>query len=164
MTQPRRAWMALATAYFALSGAIALLLTIGQAWGALSAGLAGCALFVGDAFLRLPVSADSLGCTQHLDLGSIVLGAVASVVLLATLAWLVGRRGTALTRLAPLGAVVAVLVGLLPAATVLWFVEFYRGSLGPVEIGVGLVPLAWSVSSALIVLAVWRAQQQRAPV
>ena len=162
MTKPRRAWVALATAYFALAGLLALVMTLAQAWGVLSAGLAGCALFVGDTFLRFPVPPDSLGCTQRLDVIPIVLGGIASFILLSTVAWLIRRRGTRLARIVPVGAVAGVLVGLLPLSTVRWVVEFYRGSLGPVELGLGVIPLAWAVASGLVAIATWHVRARPA--
>ena len=155
MSRPPRWLLALAAAWFALAGAASGLLALTEAWTALSAGLSGCVLTIGDLGVRLSVASDALECAQRVDLVSIVLGALASLALLLTLAWLAGaRRGR---RWVPVGAAASVLVGLQPLLLVAWLID--RGNLtgGPIELAVGVVPLAWSVSSAVVALIAWRA-------
>ncbi|HEU5204586.1 MAG TPA: hypothetical protein VFU17_09855 [Candidatus Limnocylindrales bacterium] len=94
---------------------------------------------------------------QRVDVVPLVLEALASVALLATLGWLAGSgRGKWLV---PFGAVASVLIGLQPLILVLWFID--RGNLaaGPIELAIGIVPLAWSVVSAAVALAAWRASR-----
>ena len=155
VSQPPRWLLAVAAAWFALAGAVSGLLTVVGAWSAISAGLSGCVLTVEGVGVRLPVAPDSLGCTQRVDLLSIVLSGLASIVLLAALGWLTGSGRWRWS--VPFGAVAAVLVGIQPLILVVWFID--RGNLtaGPIELAVGIVPLAWAVLSAAVALAAWRA-------
>lgn len=157
MRQSPRWLLAAAAAWFGLAGAVSGILAFVGAWSASSAGLSGCLLEVAGVSVRLPVAPDPLGCMQRVDVVPLVLEALASVALLATLGWLAGSgRGKWLV---PFGAVASVLIGLQPLILVLWFID--RGNLaaGPIELAVGIVPLAWSVVSAAVALAAWRASR-----
>jgi hypothetical protein len=154
VSRPPRWLLAVAAAWFALAGAVSGLLTVVGAWSVISAGLSGCVLMIEGLGVRFPVAPDPLGCTQRVDLLSMVLSGLASIVLLATLGWLAGsRRGS---RWVPLGAVAAVLAGIQPLILVVWFIDRGNVTGGPIELAVGIVPLAWSVVSAAVALAAWR--------
>ena len=109
--------------------------------------------------MQFPGTADALGCTQRADVLPIVLGALLSFALLATASWLIRRRPGRLAWIVPFGAVAAVLAGLQPLMAVIWLVE--RGNLtaGPIELGIGIVPLAWAILSAAVALRAWRPRQ-----
>ena len=155
MSRPPRRLLVLAAAWFALAGLASGLLTVAEAWTALSAGLNGCVLTIAGLGVRFPVASDALECTQRVDLVTIVLGGLASVALLLTLAWLAGgRRGR---RWVPVGAAASVLVGLQPLVLVAWLIDREYITSGPIELAVGIVPLAWSVVSAAVALIAWRA-------
>ena len=155
MRQPPRWAVALAATWYALAGAVSGLLAVSGTWSAISAGLNGCVLLIHGFGVRLPVAPDPFGCSQRVDLLTILLGGLTSVALLITLAWLTGRRRG--RRWVPLGAVASVLAGLQPLLLIAWLID--RGNLtgGPIELAVGLVPLVWSVVSAIVALAAWRA-------
>ena len=158
MRGPPRWLRAMAGAWFAVAGIVSVLMALVGAWSAVTAGLNGCLLSIEGLGVRFPVAADSLGCTQRVDAVSITVSALAGIVLLSTLGWLAGSgRGRWSV---PFGAAAAVLVGIQPLLAVLWLVD--RGNLtrGPVELAVGLVPLAWSVISATVALAAWRASPE----
>lgn len=157
MSRPPRWLLAVAAAWFALAGIVSGILALVEAWSAISAGLGGCVLMVQGLGVRFPVAPDPFGCTQSVDLLSIVLGGLTSILLLATLGWLAGSRRWRWS--VPFGAGAAVLVGIQPLILVLWFID--RGNLtgGPIELAVGIVPLAWSVVSAAVALAAWRASR-----
>ena len=155
MRRSPRWLLAAAAAWFGLAGAISGILALVGVWNAISAGLSGCLLEVAGVSVRLPVVPDTLGCMQRVDVLPIILEALASVALLATLGWLAGSgRGKWLV---PFGAVSSVLIGLQPVMVVLWFID--RGNLaaGPIELALGIVPLVWSVAAAAIALHAWRA-------
>lgn len=154
MSRPPRWLLAVAAAWFALAGAVSGLMTVVSAWSAISAGLSGCVLTVERLGVRFPVSPDPLGCTQRVDLLSMVLSGLASIVLLATLGWLAGSRWG--RRWVPLGALAAVLVGIQPLILVLWFIDRGNVTAGPIELAVGIVPLVWSIVSAAVALTAWR--------
>jgi hypothetical protein len=155
MGTPGRAATALAAGYYAIAGAIALLVSMSTAAAAVSAGLDGCVLIVGEAMVRVPGAISEFGCAQRVDVLETLLGLGAGLVLLVTLVWL-GSRSTGLRRFVPLGAITALLTGLLPLATVLWLVDFYRLTWGIVEAGLAGVPLAWAILTGWITLAAWR--------
>ena len=148
----------LAVAWFALAGSVGVVMALLGAWTAISAGLSGCVLLIGDG-VQLPGADDALGCTQRVDVLSIVLGGVVSFSLLATAGWLALRRRGRFAWIVPFGAVAAVLAGLQPLMAVIWLVE--RGNLtaGPIELGIGIVPLAWAILSAAVALMAWRPRQ-----
>jgi hypothetical protein len=152
--------LALAAVYFALTGLIAGLVAIATLWSTISAALGGCSMVFGDDVLRLRAPAGAVACTQRVDLIPIVLGGLASGLLLATFAWLQGSRDRARSRVVPLGAMAAVLAGVQALSTVLFLID--RGNLtaGPVEIAFAVLTLAWGVVSALIALAAWRASNR----
>ena len=155
MRRAPRWLLGVAAAWFALAGSVSGILAFVEAWTAISAGVSGCALSIDGRTVRFPVADDPLGCTQRVDLVSIVVGGLTSILLLATLAWLVdSRRGR---RWVPLGAVAAVLAGIQPLILVLWLID--RGNLTgvPIELAVGIVPLVWSVVAAVAALITWRA-------
>jgi hypothetical protein len=154
---PRRSMIVLAAAFFALTGLIAGLIAIATLWTTISAAVAGCSMVFGDDVLRLRAPADAAACTQRVDLIPIALGGLASGLLLATLAWLPGSRRRAPSRVVPLGAVAAVLAGVQALSTVLFLIDQGNLTAGPVEIGFGLLLLAWGVVSAAVALAAWRA-------
>jgi hypothetical protein len=157
MRRPPRWLLVLAAAWFALAGIASGIAAIIEAWTGIAAGLNGCVLTTGGVGVRLPVAPDAFGCTQSVDPVSIVVAGLASIVLLMTLAWLTGaRRGR---NAVPLGAVAAVLVGLQPLLLVAWLIEREYVTGGPIELAVGIVPLAWSVISAGVALAAWRASR-----
>lgn len=154
MSRTPRWLLMVAAAWFALAGLVSGILAVVGAWSAVSAGLNGCALSIEAITIRVPVAPDSLGCTQRVDLVSIVLSGLASIVLLATLSWLLGSSKPRWA--VPIGAAAAILVGVQPLLVVLWLID--RGNLtgGPIELAVGIVPLAWSVVSAAVALFAWR--------
>ena len=171
MRRAPRWLLGVAAAWFALAGSVSGILAFVEAWTAISAGVSGCALSIDGRTVRFPVADDPLGCTQRVDLVSIVVGGLTSILLLATLAAvgfaarafaeafarlirLAPRRGR---RWVPLGAVAAVLAGIQPLILVLWLID--RGNLtgGPIELAVGIVPLVWSVVAAVAALITWRA-------
>ena len=158
MRRPPRWLLAVASAWFALAGIVSVLLALVGAWSAVSAGLNGCMLSIEGLGVRLPVAADSLGCTQRVDAVSIALSALAGIVLLITLGWLAGS-GTGRWSV-PFGAAAAILAGIQPLLAVVWLID--RGNLtrGPIELAVGIVPLAWSLISATVALAAWRASPE----
>jgi hypothetical protein len=88
------------------------------------------------------------------DLVFIVVAGLASLLLLMTIAWLTGARRV--RNAVPLGAVAAVLVGLQPLFLVAWLIDREYVTGGPIELALGIVPLAWSVISAGVALAAWR--------
>ena len=154
MSRPPRWLLALAAAWFALAGIVSGIVALVEAWSAISAGLNGCVLMIADLGVRLPV-ANAGECSQRVDLVSILLGGLASLALLLTLAWLAGaRRGR---RWVPVGAAASVLVGLQPLVLVAWLIDRGYVTGGPFELAVGLVPLVWSVVSAAVALIAWRA-------
>jgi hypothetical protein len=154
MKPPPRWLLAVAAAWFALAGFVSAILAVVSIWSAVSAGVSGCVLLVQGGALRFPVDPDPLGCTQRVDILSLALGTLASIVLLMTFGWLAGARRARWA--VPFGAVAAALVGLQPLMIVLWLID--RGNLtgGPIELAVGIVPLVWSVVSAAVALAAWR--------
>jgi len=149
----------LAVAWFALAGSVGAVMALLGAWTAISAGLSGCVLLIGDGAVQFPGAADAFGCTQRVDLLPIVLGAMLSFSLLATAGWLTRRLNGRFAWIVPFGAVAAVLAGLQPLMAVTWLVE--RGNLtaGPIELAIGVVPLAWALLSAAVALTAWRPRQ-----
>jgi hypothetical protein len=145
----------LGAAWFALAGIVSGIAALIDASTAISAGLNGCVLMIEGIGTRLPVAPNALGCTQWVDVVSIVVAALASIMLLVTLAWLSGARGG--RNAVPLGAVAAVLVGLQPLFLVAWLIDREYVTGGLIEWAVGIVPLTWSVISAGVALAAWRA-------
>ena len=155
MSRPPRWAIALAGAWFGLAGAASGILAFVEAWTAVSAGLNGCVLSIAGIGVRLPVASNALECSQRVDVVTIVVGGVASVALLTTLAWLAGARWG--RRWVPVAAAGSVLVGLQLLMLVAWLIDREYITAGPIELAVGLVPLVWSVVSAIVALAAWRA-------
>ena len=158
MRRPPRWLIVTAAVWFALAGFVSVTMALVGAWSAVSAGLNGCLLSIEGFGIRLPVAADPFGCTQRVDAVSIALSSLAGILLLVTLGWLAGSgRGR---RSVPFGSAAAVLVGVQPLLAVMWLID--RGNLtgGPIELAVGLVPLVWSVISATVALAAWRASSE----
>ena len=158
MRRPPRWLLALAAAWFALAGIVSVVMALVGTWSAVSAGLSGCMLSIEGVAVRFPVATDPLACTQRVDAVSIALSGVAGIVLLVTLGWLSGSgRGRWSV---PFGAAAAILVGIQPLLAVVWLID--RGNLtrGPIELAIGIVPLAWSVISAIVALAAWRASPE----
>ena len=154
-----RPLVALAAAWFALAGSIGAVMAVLGAWTVTSAGMNGCVLLIGDGAGRLPVPPDALGCTQRVDVLPIVLGALLSLALLATAGWLTRRRDGRLAAIVPFGAAAAVLAGLQPLMAVVWLVEQGNLTAGPIELAIGVVPLAWALLSAAVALTAWRPQE-----
>jgi hypothetical protein len=155
--RPPRWLLVVAAAWFALAGIVSGIVALIEAWTGISAGLNGCVLTIEGFGVRLPVAPNAFGCTQRVDLVSIVLAGLASIVLLMTLAWLTGVRRV--RNAVPFGAIAAVLVGLQPLFLVAWLIDREYVTGGPIELAVGIVPLAWSVISAAVALAAWRASR-----
>jgi hypothetical protein len=151
-----RPLVALAAAWFTVAGATGAVMAVLGAWTLTSAGMNGCVLLIGDRAVRFPVPADAFGCTQRVDVLPIVLGALLSLALLATAGWLTRRRDGRLAAVVPFGAVAAVLAGLQPLMAVLWLVEQGNLTAGPIELAIGIVPLAWAFLSAAVALTAWR--------
>jgi hypothetical protein len=151
--------VALAVAWFALAGSVGVVMALLGVWTAIWAGLSGCVLLMGDRAVRFPVADDAIGCTQRVDVLSIVLGALLSFALLATAGWLTRRRHGRIAWIVPFGAVAAVLAGLQPLMAVIWLVE--RGNLtaGPIELAIGIIPLAWAILSAAVALTARRPRE-----
>jgi hypothetical protein len=155
--RPPRWLLVVAAAWFALAGTASGILALVEGWTAISSGLNGCVLMIEGIGTRFPVAPNALGCTQWVDVVSIAVAGLASIVLLVTLAWLTGaRRGR---NAVPLGAGAAVLVGLQPLFLVAWLIDREYVTGGPIEWAVGIVPLAWSVISAGVALGDWRASR-----
>jgi hypothetical protein len=133
-------------------------MTVLGAWTAISAGMSGCVLLVGDQLVRFPVVVDALACTQRIDVLLIVVGVLASFALLATLGWLIRHRRGWLAAIVPFGAVSAVLAGLQPLIAVTWLVERGYVTAGPIELAIGVVPLVWALLSAAVAMARWTAR------
>lgn len=157
MKRPPRWLLAVAAAWFALAGIVSGILALVEGWTAISAGLNGCVLMIEGVGVRLPVAANALGCTQRVDLVFIVGAGLVSLVLLTSLAWLTGVRRA--RNAVPFGAVAAVLAGLQPLLLVVWLIEREYITGGPIELAVGVIPLAWSVISAVVAVAAWRASR-----
>jgi hypothetical protein len=128
------------------------------AWTAISAGMSGCVLVVGDQIVRFPVAVDALACTQRVDVLPIVVGASLSFALLATVGWFTRHRHGWLARIVPFGAVSAVVAGLQPLIAVTWLVERGYVTAGPIELAIGAVPLVWALLSATVAIARWTAR------
>ena len=151
-----RPLVALAAAWFAFAGSIGAVMAVLGAWTVTSAGMNGCVLLRAG---RLPVEADALGCTQRVDVLPIVLGALLSLALLATAGWLIRRRNGRLAAIVPFGAVAAVLAGLQPLMAVVRLVEQGNLTAGPIELAIGVVPLAWALLSTAVALTAWRQRE-----
>jgi hypothetical protein len=154
-----RPLVAMAAAWFALAGSIGAVMAVLGAWTAISAGMSGCVLLVGDQIVRFPLAVDALACTQRVDILPIVLGALLSFALIATAGWLIRRRHGRLAGIVPFGAVAAVLAGLQPLMAVVWLIEQGNVTAGPIELAIGVLPLAWALLSAAVALTAWRPEQ-----
>ena len=148
-----------AVAWFGLAGSIGAVMAVLGAWTVTSAGMNGCFLLIGDRTMRFTGAADPLVCTHRVDVLPIVVGALLSFALLATAGWLTGRRRGRFALIVPFGAVAAVLAGLQPLMAVVWLVEQGNLTAGPIELAIGLVPLAWAILSAAVALTAWRPRE-----
>jgi len=161
MNGPWRPLIATAAAFLALGGLLAGLVTVAIMWGVISSALAGCLLVIAGNQIRVPVVADPLGCTQYVDGLAIVLGCIAAGALLGALAWLLHPRAGWLSRVVPIGAAAALLIGIYPLIVLASLADDGFVALGPIELGLGAVLLGWGLIAAAVLVAAW-AKHRRA--
>lgn len=140
--------------YYVVAGLAAGGLAVLNSLGLVSAVTSGCRLLASQDLpeLRANRTGESGGCLHSIDAPNILLTfAVAAILIMAV--WQLTRPASRWGARTAMGVLVGVVVGFTPLLFIAWAVDFYRFALGPVELGVALLPLAWAFSSAVLV---WR--------
>jgi len=143
-----------AIVYYVIVGVTAGAIGILNVVGAVSAAGSGCRLvFSQDApELQGDPTAGSWSCVQYIDAAGMLLAFAVAAVLLITVRRLAGGPAGWGAWVA-VSLVIGIVLGAAPLLFMVWAMDFYRLTPGPIELAIAVLPLTWAVASAFLV---WR--------
>ena len=151
---PSQLSLNLARTYYALAGLIAGAAGVITIAAAIGSALGGCVLVFAQAdFVSPPttgpIPAGLPECQQYVDVLAISIQLALGAALLAT-AWFFASKGRTASILLRAGAVLGIAAGAAPLAFIVWLLNYYHQSPGPIDFIVAGVPLLAGVAAAWV--------------